>query len=284
MTELKPQISICIPTYNGEKFIARTIQSVLDQTFSNFEVIVSDDGSTDKTLEIVRSFNDSRIVRIDSLAKVGAEANWNNSVANARADLVKLVCQDDLLYRQCLQTEFEAMSLSANQDVAFCFSLRDFVTPKNRFIKGGRIASSDQKKLSKTQMLRKIVRSGGNPIGEPMAITFRKSAFDRAGKFHGDYVIDLNMWVGLLEIGSALFIPSRLSAFRISKTSWTSSLKKSQFGSVRSLAKKIRQENKGSVSSVDLVRGQLVGLIRAPVRQIASQVILLCDRFFWSAR
>ena len=284
MTELKPQISICIPTYNGEKFIARTIQSVLDQTFSNFEIIVSDDGSTDKTLEIVRSFNDSRIVRIDSLAKVGAEANWNNSVANSRADLVKLVCQDDLLYRQCLQTEFEAMSLSANQDVAFCFSLRDFVTPKNRFIKGRRIANSDEKKLSKTQMLRKIVRSGGNPIGEPMAITFRKSAFERAGKFHGDYVIDLNMWVGLLEIGSALFIPSRLSAFRISKTSWTSSLKKSQFGSVRSLAKKIRQENQGSVSSVDLVRGQLVGLLRAPVRQIASQIILLCDRFFWSAR
>ena len=284
MAELNPQISICIPTYNGEKFIARTIQSVLDQTFSNFEIIVSDDGSNDKTLEIVRSFNDPRIVRIDSLSKVGAEANWNNSVANARAGLIKLVCQDDLLYTHCLQTEFEAMSLSANQDVAFCFSLRDFVTPKNRFIKGRRIANSEQKKLSKTQMLRKVVRSGGNPIGEPMAVTFRKSAFEKAGKFHGDYVIDLNMWVGLLEIGSVLFIPRRLSAFRISKTSWTSSLKKSQFESVRSLAKKIRRENRDSVSSADLVRGQLVGLVRAPVRQIASQIILLCDRFFWSAR
>jgi len=284
MAELKPQISICIPTYNGEKFIARTIQSVLDQTFSNFEIIVSDDGSTDKTLEIVRSINDPRIVRIDSLSKVGAEANWNNSVANARADLVKLVCQDDLLYTHCLQTEFEAMSLSANLDAAFCFSLRDFVTPKDRFIKGRRIANSEQKKLSKTQMLRKVVRSGGNPIGEPMAVTFRKSAFEKVGKFHGDYVIDLNMWVGLLEIGSVLFIPRRLSAFRISKTSWTSSLKKSQFESVRSLAKKIRRENRDSVSSIDLVRGQLVGLVRAPARQIASQIILLCDRFFWSAR
>jgi glycosyltransferase involved in cell wall biosynthesis len=284
MAELRPEISICIPTYNGEKYIARTIQSVLDQTFSNFEIIVSDDGSTDRTLEIVRSFNDPRIVRIDSLSKVGAEANWNNSVANARADLIKLICQDDVLYRHCLQTEFEAMSVSANQDVTFCFSLRDFVTPKNRFIKGRRIANSDQKKLSRTQMLRRIVRSGGNPIGEPMAVTFRKTAFERAGKFHGDYVIDLNMWVGLLDVGSALFIPSRLSAFRISKTSWTSSLKKSQFGTVNSLAKKIRRENKDSVSSIDLVRGQIVGLVRAPVRQIASQIILLCDRFFWSAR
>ena len=284
MAELIPQISICIPTYNGEKFIARTIQSVLDQTFSNFEIIVSDDGSNDKTLEIVRSFNDPRIVRVDLLSKVGAEANWNNSVANARAGLIKLVCQDDLLYTHCLQTEFEAMSLSANLDAAFCFSLRVYVTPKDRFIKGRRIANSEQKKLSKTQMLRKVVRSGGNPIGEPMAVTFRKSAFGKAGKFHGDYVIDLNMWVGLLEVGSALFIPSRLSAFRISKTSWTSSLKKSQFGSVRSLAKKIRRENRDSVSSADLVRGQVVGLVRAPARQIASQIILLCDRFFWSAR
>ena len=167
---------------------------------------------------------------------------------------------------------------------AFCFSLRDFVTPKNRFIRGRRIASSDQKKLSKTEMLRKVVRSGGNPLGEPMAVTFRKSAFENAGKFHGDYVIDLNMWVELLENGLALFIPRRLSAFRISKTSWTSSLKKSQFESVRSLAKKIRRENGNSVSSLDLIRGQLIGLVRAPVRQIASQIILICDRFLWSAR
>ncbi|MFM8506060.1 MAG: hypothetical protein ACKOBB_13655, partial [Acidimicrobiaceae bacterium] len=140
------------------------------------------------------------------------------------------------------------------------------------------------KKLSKTQMLRKIVRSGGNPIGEPMAVMFRKSAFEKAGKFHGDYVVDLNMWVVLLEIGPALFIPRRLSAFRISNTSWTSRLKKSQLGSVRSLAEKIRRENNDSVSSVDLVRGQLVGLVRAPVRQIASQIILLFDHFLGSAR
>ncbi|MFM7762174.1 MAG: hypothetical protein ACKO73_04335, partial [Acidimicrobiaceae bacterium] len=132
--------------------------------------------------------------------------------------------------------------------------------------------------------LRKIVRSGGNPIGEPMAVMFRKSAFEKAGKFHGDYVIDLNMWVELLEFGSTLFIPRRLSAFRISNTSWTTSLKKSQLESVRSLAKEIRRENSDSVSSVDLVRGQLVGLVRVPVRQIASQIILLCDRFLGSAR
>jgi glycosyltransferase involved in cell wall biosynthesis len=277
-----PEVSICIPTYNGEQFIARTIQSVLNQTFTNFEVVISDDGSTDKTLEIIRLFNDPRIVRIHSLPKVGAEANWNNSVTNARAKLIKLVCQDDLLYPECLATEFETMAV--NKDVAFCFSLRDFVTPKGRLIKGYRITNSAQKVVTKSQMLRKIVRSGGNPIGEPMAVMFRKDVFERAGKFHGDYVIDLNMWIELLDHGSALLIPHRLSAFRISKTSWTSSLKKSQFGSVRSLAKKVRKENQDSVSLLDLTRGQVAGLLRAPSRQIASQVILFFDRLFGAAR
>lgn len=100
-----PAISVCIPTYNGAKYIAQTIESILNQTFTDFEIIVSDDGSSDKTLEIVGSFNDPRIVRIDRLSKVGAEANWNNAVANASASLVKLVCQDDLLYPQCLEVE-----------------------------------------------------------------------------------------------------------------------------------------------------------------------------------
>lgn len=284
MDDSRPQISICIPTYNGEKYIARAIKSVLSQTFSDFEIIVSDDGSTDRTLEIVNSFDDARITRIDSLSKVGAEENWNNAVVNARADLIKLVCQDDLLYPECLQTEVQAMTLASNQDVAFCFSLRDFVTPNERFINGRRVGVVDQAKYAKSQILRKIVRSGGNPIGEPMAVTFRKSAFLKTGRFTGDYVIDLNMWVGLLNHGSALFIARRLSAFRISKTSWTSSLKKSQFRSVRSLSKKIYDENKNSISQFDLFNGQIVGRFRAAIRQIVSKLIIFGDRLLGSTR
>ncbi len=282
MAEQIPKISICIPTFNGEKVIAQTIQSVLDQTFSNFEIIVSDDGSTDRTLEIVRSFNDPRISRIDALAKVGAEANWNNSVANARADLIKLICQDDLIYPRCLDTEFRAMTAPENQDVAFCFSLRDFVTPNHRRIKGARVSKTNSIKYTKQMLLKKIVRSGGNSIGEPMAILFRKSAFVRAGEFRGDYVIDLDMWSRLVDHGSALFIAERLSAFRISKTSWTSNLAKSQFSTVNILSKKIIDENPKLVTRTDLIRGQFSGALRVPVRQLGSKLILFSDQFFRS--
>lgn len=284
MVERLPAISVCIPTYNGAKYIAQTIESILNQTFTDFEIIVSDDGSSDKTLEIVGSFNDPRIVRIDRLLKVGAEANWNNAVATASASLVKLVCQDDLLYPQCLEVEVQTMSKSENQDVSFCFHLRDFVTPNSRKLSARRVGYSNLQKYSKTEILTKVVRSGGNPIGEPMAVTMRKLSLNSAGKFRGDYVIDLDMWSKLSDQGSALFIEQHLSAFRISKTSWTSNLKKSQLSSVRALSKKLQIDSDGAITKFDLLRGQIVGLVRAPVRQVASSLILLVDRLLGPAR
>jgi glycosyltransferase involved in cell wall biosynthesis len=284
MVERLPAISVCIPTYNGAKYIAQTIESILNQTFTDFEIIVSDDGSSDKTLEIVGSFNDSRIVRIDRLSKVGAEANWNNAVATASASLVKLVCQDDLLYPQCLEVEVQTMNKSENQDVSFCFHLRDFVTPNSRKLSSRRVGYSNLQKYSKIEILTKVVRSGGNPIGEPMAVTMRKLSLNSAGKFRGDYVIDLDMWSKLSDQGNALFIEQHLSAFRISNTSWTSNLKKSQLSSVRALSKKLQIDSDGAITKFDLLRGQIVGLVRAPVRQVASSLILLVDRLLGPAR
>jgi glycosyltransferase involved in cell wall biosynthesis len=284
MVERLPAISVCIPTYNGAKYIAQTIESILNQTFTDFEIIVSDDGSSDNTLEIVGSFNDPRIVRIDRLSKVGAEANWNNAVATASASLVKLVCQDDLLYPQCLEVEVQTMNKSENQEVSFCFHLRDFVTPNSRKLIARRVGYSNLQKYSKTEILTKVVRSGGNPIGEPMAVTMRKLSLNSAGKFRGDYVIDLDMWSKLSDQGSALFIEQHLSAFRISKTSWTANLRKSQLSSVRALSKKLQIDSDGAITKFDLLRGKIVGLVRAHVRQVASSLILLVDRLLGPAR
>jgi glycosyltransferase involved in cell wall biosynthesis len=284
MVERLPAISVCIPTYNGAKYIAQTIESILNQTFTDFEIIVSDDGSSDNTLEIVGSFNDPRIVRIDRLSKVGAEANWNNAVATASASLVKLVCQDDLLYPQCLEVEVQTMNKSENQEVSFCFHLRDFVTPNSRKLIARRVGYSNLQKYSKTEILTKVVRSGGNPIGEPMAVTMRKLSLNSAGKFRGDYVIDLDMWSKLSDQGNALFIEQHLSAFRISKTSWTANLRKSQLSSVRALSKKLQIDSDGAITKFDLLRGQIVGQVRAPVRQVASSLILLVDRLLGPAR
>ena len=57
-----PAISVCIPTFNGERTIAETLRSVLSQTLSDFEIVICDDSSVDKTLEIIGQFDDPRIV------------------------------------------------------------------------------------------------------------------------------------------------------------------------------------------------------------------------------
>jgi len=195
-----------------------------------------------------------------------------------------LVCQDDLLYPQCLEVEVQTMNKSENQEVSFCFHLRDFVTPNSRKLIARRVGYSNLQKYSKTEILTKVVRSGGNPIGEPMAVTMRKLSLNSAGKFRGDYVIDLDMWSKLSDQGNALFIEQHLSAFRISKTSWTANLRKSQLSSVRALSKKLQIDSDGAITKFDLLRGQIVGLVRAPVRQVASSLILLVDRLLGPAR
>ena len=176
------------------------------------------------------------------------------------------------------------MNKSENQDVSFCFHLRDFVTPNSRKLSSRRVGYSNLQKYSKIEILTKVVRSGGNPIGEPMAVTMRKLSLNSAGKFRGNYVIDLDMWSKLSDQGSALFIEQHLSAFRISNTSWTSNLKKSQLSSVHALSKKLQIDSDGAITKFDLLRGQIVGLVRAPVRQVASSLILLVDRLLGPAR
>ena len=285
MSEYRPAISICIPTFNGEKYIHETISSVLNQTFRDFEIVISDDGSTDKTLEIVRSFSDNRIAKIDSLSRVGAEFNWNNAVNHASGKLVKLLCQDDLLYADCLANEVAVMSIPENEGASFCFHQRDLVTPSGKIIKARtRQFLVGDMNLSRNKLIRQIVRSGSNPIGEPMAVVFRSAAFKNAGQFNGDYVIDLDMWVRLLDQGKALFIAKHLSAFRISKTSWTSSLTKSQFKIVRAFDLQMTKNNPEIVTQNDLRLGLANNILRTFLRQFASKVILFVDRFFGSTR
>lgn len=89
-------ISVCIAAYNGERFISQQLESILKQIGKADEVIVSDDGSTDRTLNIVRQFNDSRIRIINGPRCGSLIRNFENALCTAKGDYIFLSDQDDV--------------------------------------------------------------------------------------------------------------------------------------------------------------------------------------------
>ncbi|WP_313672148.1 glycosyltransferase family 2 protein [Sphingobacterium multivorum] len=94
MKDLK--ISVCIATFNGEKYIKEQILSILNQLSFNAEIIISDDKSTDKTVEIVKSFNDPRIIIIENMIGKGPVKNFENAISHATGSIIFLSDQDDI--------------------------------------------------------------------------------------------------------------------------------------------------------------------------------------------
>lgn len=88
-------ISVCIATYNGEKYIKEQLKSILNQIDVADEVIISDDNSTDRTLEIIKEFNDSRI-KIFNNVGIGVIQNFENAIKNASGKFIFLSDQDDI--------------------------------------------------------------------------------------------------------------------------------------------------------------------------------------------
>lgn len=105
----QPLISVITPVYNGEQFVARTIDSVLGQTFGNFEYILVDDASTDSSLSIIKSFNDPRIRILKNEVNSRLVVSRNRGLAVARGKYIALIDQDDIALPKRLEKQFEAM-------------------------------------------------------------------------------------------------------------------------------------------------------------------------------
>ena len=89
-------ISVCLATYNGESFLKEQIDSILCQLSLEDEIIVSDDGSSDKTIEILNAYGDSRIKIYKGPCQNNPALNFENALAQARGDYIFLSDQDDV--------------------------------------------------------------------------------------------------------------------------------------------------------------------------------------------
>ena len=268
------KVSIVIPTYNGATFIAETLASVFAQTFVDYEVVVSDDASSDETIQVVESFDDPRLRVLEDRSHQGPAGNWNRALGAASGEYVKLLAQDDLLFPSALQAQ--ATALDGNSNAAFVAVQRDIIGVDGTVLMRGRGLSGLCGVNDQVTAARRIARTGANQFGEGAAVLFRRQASDETGWFDGSlpYAIDIDYWVRLLSWGPALGLCEPLAAFRVSSQSWSNSLLREQGRQAMALIERVAGDSDRGVTRRDV----RIGKVRAQTSAVLRQA------FYWKHR
>lgn len=212
MYKKNPIISVGLPVYNGEKYIESSIKSVLDQSFSDFELIISDNASTDGTEEICREFQrqDNRIRYHRNPENLGAGLNYNIVFSKAIGKFFRWHNADDLalldLHRLCLE------SLQKNEDAVLSYGKTNIIDENGTFL---REYNDDLDLRSNSPKERFIhfmkVRGWTNVIYGLM----RKSAMEKTALFGNFQASDYNFIGELCLYGKFIEIPTILFLRRI---------------------------------------------------------------------
>ena len=201
-----------MPIYNSARYIAEAIESVLAQSWEDFELIIVDDASSDGTAEIAASYaeRDSRIRFRVNASNMGMVTNWNCCLAEASGGYVKFLFGDDLLAPEALNRM--ATILDEDPAVSLVSSARalidEFSRPTDLLV---HFATGT---YDGTEVIKRCIFEEMNYVGEPSAVMFRKSRAGRGFDPALKQIVDLEMWFHLLEQGRFAYIQEPLCSFR----------------------------------------------------------------------
>lgn len=117
------KVTIGIPIYNAEKYLRKAIDSVLNQSFADFELILSDDGSTDNSLSIIKSYDDKRIRLISDGVNKGISYRLNEQIENAKGEFFARMDADDIMFPNRIQQQFDFLINNPNVDIVGAYSV-----------------------------------------------------------------------------------------------------------------------------------------------------------------
>jgi len=214
VTERDVKVSVLIPTFNYARYLPQAIESVLAQSCGDFELLISDDASSDESAEIIRSYasHDERIRFHIQSGGLGMVSNWNWCLREARGRYIKYLFADDYLLRNdSLATLLQL--IEARPDIALASSAREVVDQSSNPIdRWENIGSSGI--FEGIEAISWSLRSNCNVFGEPSAVLFKRGLV--AEGFDPSYVqvVDWELWIRLLQQGHLAYTTDSLTAFR----------------------------------------------------------------------
>jgi glycosyltransferase involved in cell wall biosynthesis len=220
-----PKVTVCTPVYNGSDYIAESIQSVLDQTYKNFNLIVCDNCSTDNTEEIVRNFNDPRLTYVRNKKNIGLVANHNRCLELADGEYVNFLHHDDIMLPDNLALKVSILDEHPNVGLVHSGVLfmdkdgeqldRTWSIAKNDYIEDG------------IKVFEKYIMN--MPVGASFfigAVLARRDCYLKIGNFNPllPSVIDNEMWMRFLLFFDVACIGKPLVIYRLHDEMASSSL------------------------------------------------------------
>jgi glycosyltransferase involved in cell wall biosynthesis len=206
------KISVLMSAYNAERFIGEAVQSVLDQTFREFEFIIINDGSTDGTEKVIRSFNDPRIVLLNQENK-GLAAALNLGLQKARSPFIARFDADDVCYPHRLEKQYRFMT--SHPQYAVAGSAADYVDHHGEFVFTSRMPAQTGREI-------KEVVTHSCPFIHS-SVMYRKEAILQCGGYnpHAHSFEDHLLWTEVLEHGKGFNMKEPLIKVRLNPQSVT---------------------------------------------------------------
>ncbi len=223
-----PKISVIMPVWNGEAYLATAIDSILVQTWTDFEFIILDDGSTDRSPEIIADYanKDSRI-RVIRLDHQGIVIALNRGVAEAHAEWIARMDCDDIAHPERLQRQCDTMR--KHPEAVLCHTHIRLIgdhqssTPLGRFIR--------------TRSLLALRLCYQSPIAHP-SVMFKKETFLACGEYQQKerHAEDFSLWGRMLVAGDVIGIAEPLLDFRVHSNSISKQMNETQMTLSRDIA------------------------------------------------
>lgn len=216
-----PKVSLVMKVYNGEKYLRQAIDSILGQTFSDFEFLIIDDGSTDGSADIVKSYQDTRIRFLQNEKNMGLCKTQNKVIAEAKGQYIAVMDCDDISYPD--RFEKQVAYLDSHPGVMMCGTLRNDII-------GEKEVPLYQPILSLYESIRFSLYFG-NYCYTHSSIMFRAEEYNKSGFSYGPVKIaeDYELIIKMADKYPIAVIPERLVAYRIYQNS-TSKVKSQDMG------------------------------------------------------